>query len=326
MTLGQDLLYLSREDVERIGLTMPEVIEAVEAAFESKAAGRCEMPPKPGVHTRPDGFIHAMPAYLPDLDAAGIKWISGYPDNPRRGLPYISGLFLLNDADTGLPLAVMDATWITAVRTGAATAVAAKRFAWSDSATVAILGCGVQGRTNLEALACVMPQLESVRGYDISAEALERYIEEMTKTTGLRIEAAPSPEEAVRGADIVVTAGPILKDPNPVIEPDWLSPGMFACALDFDSYFTPAALKACDRFVADDITQLLHYQSVGYFRDIPMAVDDLAEVISGVKPARQTDDERIISMHLGLAIEDVATGLRLYQKALAEGIGTRLPL
>jgi len=326
MTVGEELLYLSRADVERVGMTMGEVIEAVEGAFRSKAAGRCEMPPKPGVHTRPDGFIHAMPAYLADLDAAGIKWISGYPHNSKRGLPYISGLLILNDAETGIPAAVMDATWITAVRTGAATAVAAKHLARPESATLAVLGCGVQGRTNLQALQCVMPRLASVRGYDISADALERYVAEMTEATGLRIEAAASAEEAVRAADLVVTAGPILKEPEPVIEPEWLAGGVFACALDFDSHFTPAALKACDGFVTDDRAQLLHYREIGYFQDIPEVTAETAEVVSGAKPGRRTDEERIMAMHLGLAIEDVAVALPLYRRAMDRGIGTRLPL
>jgi ornithine cyclodeaminase/alanine dehydrogenase len=97
------------------------------------------MPPKPGVHPRPDAFIHAMPAFLEGMGAAGLKWVSGFPRNPERGLPYISGLFILNDADTGLPLAVMDCTWITGVRTGAATAVAAKYLVRTESSTVGIV-------------------------------------------------------------------------------------------------------------------------------------------------------------------------------------------
>jgi ornithine cyclodeaminase/alanine dehydrogenase len=326
MTLGQDLLYLSREDVERVGLSMGEVIEAVEAAFRGKAAGRCEMPPKPGVHTRPDAFIHAMPAYVADLDAAGLKWVSGYPANQARGLPYISGLFILNDAETGIPLAVMDAAWMTAVRTGAATAVAARHLARPESASLAILGCGVQGRTNLQALRCVMPALESVRAYDIAPGAQQRYCEEMLAATGLTIEPAASAEEAVRGADLVVTAGPILRNPTPVIEPDWLAPGVFACALDYDSYFTPAAMKACDGFVTDDLAQLRHYQNVGYFRDIPPVTAETAKVVSGAKPGRRAADERLLAMHLGLAIEDVATAARLYRRAVERGIGRRLPL
>lgn len=325
MTLGRDLLYLSRQDVERVGLTMAEVIEAVEAAFRGKAAGRCEMPPKPGVHTRPDAFIHAMPAYVADLDAAGVKWISGYPHNQQRGLSYISGLFILNDAETGLPLAVMDATWITAVRTGAATAVAARHLARPESASLAMLGCGVQGRTNLQALQCVMPALASVRAYDTSPHACQRYCAEMA-ATGLCIEPAASAEAAVRGADLVVTAGPILKNPTPVIEPDWLTPGAFACALDYDSYFTPAAMKACDGFVTDDLAQLRHYQGMGYFRDIPEVTAETAEVVTGAKPGRRAAEERLLAMHLGLAIEDVATAARLYRAALERGIGTRLPL
>ena len=117
------VLYLSRKDVETIDLPMREIIDALEQMFKEKGAGKTEMPPKPGIHTRPDAFIHAMPAYIPSLESAGLKWVSGYPDNPKKGLPYITGLLILNDPDTGVPLSVMDCTWITAKRTGAATAI-----------------------------------------------------------------------------------------------------------------------------------------------------------------------------------------------------------
>src|SRR5687767_1851901 len=111
------LLYLSRADVESVGLSMAEIIDALEEMFRAKGRGEVEMPPKPGIHPLPDAFIHAMPAYLPQLGAAGLKWVSGYPQNQKRGLPYIHGLLVLNDPDTGVPLAVMDCTWITAMRT-----------------------------------------------------------------------------------------------------------------------------------------------------------------------------------------------------------------
>jgi len=147
------LLYLSRKDVEDVDLSMAEIIKTLEVAFREKAEGRVEMPPKPGIHPGGgDNFIHAMPAYIPALKSAGMKWVSGFPANTRRGLPYVSGLLILNDPDTGLPLAVMDCGWITGIRTGAATAVAAKHLARPESATVGILACGVQGRTNLAAL------------------------------------------------------------------------------------------------------------------------------------------------------------------------------
>ena len=115
-------LYLSRHDVETVALPMADIIAGLEAMFIEKGRGLTEMPPKPGIHTQPDAFIHAMPAYIPSLGAAGVKWVSGYPANQQKGLPYISGLLILNDPETGFPLAVMDCTWITAQRTGAATA------------------------------------------------------------------------------------------------------------------------------------------------------------------------------------------------------------
>ena len=118
------LLYLSQDEVTNVGLTMSEIIEALEVAFMEKGKGRTEMPPKPGIHPGGgDNFIHAMPAYIPALKAAGVKWVSGFPENYNLGLPYITGLLILNDPETGLPVAVMDCVWITAMRTGAATAL-----------------------------------------------------------------------------------------------------------------------------------------------------------------------------------------------------------
>ena len=149
---NQKILYLSQADVTKVNLDMATVINLLETAFREKGAGKVEMPPKPGIHTMPDAFIHAMPAFIPALHSAGIKWVSGYPDNQKRDLPYITGLLILNDVETGIPYSVMDCSWITAYRTGAASALAARYLARPESKTVGILACGVQGRTNLEAL------------------------------------------------------------------------------------------------------------------------------------------------------------------------------
>src|SRR5512139_1925754 len=162
-----EILYLSRADVEAVNLEMSTIIKLLEQAFMDKGHGQVEMPPKPGIHTLPDAFIHAMPAYIPSLRSAGLKWVSGYPDNHKRGLPYITGLLVLNDAETGLPYTVMDCTWITAYRTGAASALAAKYLARKQSEVVGILACGVQGRTNLIALATQFP-IKRVYAYDIA--------------------------------------------------------------------------------------------------------------------------------------------------------------
>ncbi|MCK4724839.1 MAG: hypothetical protein KAT29_03515, partial [Anaerolineales bacterium] len=236
-----ELLYLSMQDVQTVDLPMSEIIEALEVMFKEKGQGRVEMPPKPGIHTRPDAFIHAMPAYIPKLESAGIKWVSGYPENQSKGLPYIIGLLILNDPDTGLPLAVMDASWITAMRTGAATAVAAKYLARPQSSSVGIIACGVQGRSNLEALACLY-KIEIVKAFDVYPQLADKYAAEMRAQLGIPIEVVPAAEAAVRDMDSVVTSGPILKSPNPAIPADWLKPGGFASPVDFDSYWQGSAL------------------------------------------------------------------------------------
>ncbi len=322
---GGTLLYLSREDVETVGVSMAEIIDALERMFREKGEGRTEMPPKPGIHTRPDAFIHAMPAYIGALQSAGLKWVSGYPENPARGLPYISGLIVLNDPETGLPISVMDCTWITAKRTGAATAVAAKYLARPESSSVGIIACGVQGRSNLEALSCLF-DITRVAAYDIVPEVATTYAAEMGAALGLEIEVVDSAERAVRGMDIVVTSGPILKDPRPVIEAGWLEPGGFASPVDFDSYWTGAALAEADRFATDDKAQMSYYRSIGYFKATPEPYADLGEIVAGQRPGRESPDERAISMNLGLALDDMAAAPLVYRRARESGIGTELPL
>lgn len=305
---------------------MEEIIEALDESFKEKGLGNVEMPPKPGIHTQPDAFIHAMPAYVPSLGSAGIKWVSGYPENYKRNLPYITGLLILNDPETGVPLSVMDCIWITAMRTGAATAIAAKYMANMESTTVGILGCGVQGRTNLRALHIMMPKLKEVKAYDISGDAAKKYAEEMQKQTELNIRIVGSPEEAVRNSDIIVTAGPILKNSHPAIEGDWLKPGVFASPVDFDSYFKKSAFESCDKFVTDDREQCLYYKSLGYFQHIPEIYADLGEIAAGIKPGRENASEKIICANLGLAMDDMATAIKIYKKAVENNIGIWLEL
>jgi ornithine cyclodeaminase/alanine dehydrogenase len=324
--MKHELLYLSYRDVEDTGLSMSEVVDAVEAVFREKGDGRVEMPPKPGIHPVQDSFIHAMPALVPAMKAAGIKWVSGFPSNAQKGLPYISGLLVLNDPDTGFPTCVMDATWVTAKRTGAATAVAAKYLARDDAKRFGILGCGVQGRTNLEALMVVSKHLEQVKAFDIDEKVLDRYAKDMSSSHGLSVDPVSSPRDAVQGCDMIVTAGPILKHPAPVIEPSWFDKGAFACPLDFDSYWKPSAMHAADKFCTDDRDQLSYYRTVGYFGDIPEVHADLGELVTGKRPGRSDDAERTMSMNLGVAIEDMATSVRIFERAKSKGIGTWLDL
>jgi len=323
---NRDLLYLSQADVVSVGLTMAGIIERVETAFREKGQGRVEMPPKPGIHPgEGDNFIHAMPAYIPAMDSAGMKWVSGFPENHKRGLPYITGLLILNDPETGLPIAVMDCVWITAMRTAAATAVAARQLARPDSAVLGILGCGVQGQTNTEALNVLFP-LEKVMAYDVRPEAVDHFAEEISARFDLEVVPVETPQEAVTGCDMVVTAGPILKVPHATIQAGWLDEGAFASLVDFDSYWHPDAMKESDKFCTDDVSQLEHYESIGYFQDIPPIHADVGELVVGKKPGRETPEERTMTCNLGLAIDDMAVAPAVYEQAVEKDIGTWLPL
>jgi ornithine cyclodeaminase/alanine dehydrogenase len=319
------VLYLSRADVEKVNLPMKEIIGFLEKAFMEKGHGKVEMPPKPGIHTMPDAFIHAMPAYIPSMRSAGIKWVSGYPENFKRGLPYITGLLILNDVETGIPYAVMDCTWITAMRTGAASALSAKYLARPESATVGILACGVQGRTNLEALACLFP-IQRAYAYDILPEAQEKFISEMSRKFKFEILGVKQPKQAVVESDLVVTSGPILKHPTPSIEKDWLRSGAYGSAVDFDSYWSGPALAQMDRISTDDHAQFQYYKSVGYFQQTPDPYADLGELVAGLKPGRRNEKERTLAINLGLAMDDMAVAPEIYRRAKDKGLGMQLPL
>lgn len=317
------LLYLSRADVEAVALDMRSAIDLLDAAFREKGAGRVEMPPKPGIHPRPDSFIHAMPAHIPALGAAGIKWVGGFPANPGRGLPYVSGLIILNDDETGLPLCVMDCTWITACRTGAASALSARHLARPDAAVAGVLGCGVQGRANLEALATLFP-IERAFAFDIAPATSARFAEEMSAKLGVEVTVARRAKEAVTESDLVVTAGPLLKEPVPTIKSGWLKPGGFATAVDFDSYWYPAALAELDHLSTDDHAQFQYYRSIGYFQRTPDPHSDLGELVSGTARGRRNATERTLAMNLGLALDDLAVAPEIHRRALAQGLGTML--
>ena len=319
------ILYLSRAEVERANLSMKEIIGLLEKAFLEKGHGNVEMPPKPGIHTMPDAFIHAMPAYIPSMRSAGIKWVSGYPENFKRGLPYISGLMILNDVETGVPYAIMDCAWITAMRTGAASALSAKYLARPDSETVGILACGMQGRTNLEALACLFP-IKRVYAYDILPEVQEKFVADMMAWFDFEVISVKEPKQAVVESDLVVTSGPILKHPSSTIEKDWLRPGAYGSAVDFDSYWTAEALAQMDRISTDDHNQFQYYKSVGYFQQTPDPYADLGELVAGIKPGRQDEKERTLAINLGLALDDMAVAPTIYLCAKEQGLGTWLTL
>ena len=324
-----DLVYLSRADVEGLGMSMKEVLDALDRGFAAKGRGNTEMPPKPGIHPRPDCFIHAMPAYVKELEVAGLKWVSGYPPNTAKGLPYITGLLVLNDCETGVPLAVMDCAWVTAMRTGGSVGIAARYLARPGGDTAAMIGCGVQARTSLMALVEEMPALAEVLCYDLFPEATQRFIADMAALfPALRFVTCASAPDAVRPADVVVTAIPIVVDPAPDLDAGMLKEGGLAVSLDYDSAWTSAAMQECDKFCSDDVGQLLATKEHGvHFGGIPAAISaDLGELAAGLKLGRESESERIFSMNMGIAVDDMVTAKVLYERALERGVGARLPL
>lgn len=320
------ILYLSRKDVEELGLSTAEIIDAVEEAFREKGSGRTIMPAKHWLAPNPRRFYSAMTSLVQSAAAAACKWQSGSADNATLGLPYITGLLILNDTGTGLPIAVMDSTWITAMRTAAATAVTARYLAVPNANTIAMIGCGVQGRTNVEALRIVFPGLRRVQAYDIDPEALRRYVNEVGQRHSIEVRPCASPREAIRGAHIVVTGGPIEPTAQRTIDADWLEPGMLGVALDYDCYWRPAALKAAHKFFTDDIPQMEHLKEYGYFLNIPPITGEIGDVVAGRRKGRDRSDEIIVAMNMGISVEDVTTARRVYDLAVARGRGTRLPL
>jgi ornithine cyclodeaminase/alanine dehydrogenase-like protein (mu-crystallin family) len=324
--MNNEMLYLSKKDVELLNIPMKEVIAALEKMFKEKGEGRVEMPPKPGIHTRPDAFIHAMPAYLPAMQSAGIKWVGGYPENHRKGLPYITGLLVLNDPETGLPLSVMDCTWITAARTGAATAVAVKHLALQGSHTVAILGCGVQGESNLAALHEVL-LIKLLKIYDIDMEKADRYRRTVEEVYNIPVQVGNGPEDTVREAQVIVTAGPFLKNARPCIEHSWIAKGAFCCPLDLDSYFKPEVFNRSDVLCTDDFNQFVHFREEGYFSGMSRDdVLDLGEVVSGKMTVRRDEEQIVTSINIGIALEDMAVAPLVYREAKKQEKGTWLEL
>jgi ornithine cyclodeaminase/alanine dehydrogenase-like protein (mu-crystallin family) len=317
---AEPIRYLSRADVEAVGLSALEVVDILEAAFRAKRAGDVEMPPKVGVHPRDDAFIHAMPAYLADTDAVGLKWVAGYPSNQPLGIPYIHGLFVLSDAATGRPLAVMDATWITEVRTAAASILGIRALAAQPVESIGIVGCGRQGYAHLELAEQVFPTLRSVALFDRHRERADALAAAHPK---LDAQVASSAEEIAPGADVIVSTAAIVRQPERPLRRAHLNDATVACAVDFDATLSEDLFESARAFVVDDVAQYRYYRQQGYFAGYPADAVELAEVLADETPRGRG---LAIYVPLGIALEDVAVAAELNRRAAAEGLGSELPL
>ena len=310
--MSQAFVYLSRAEVATLMPPVGEQLDLVEETYRAVGAGRVELPPKPGIHPRPDSFIHAMPAYLRDDDVAALKWVAGYPANKERGLPYITGLIVLNDPETGVPAAIMDGAEITAARTAAASGVCIRRFAPEGWSRAAVLGAGEQGRFHTE----VLRQLNA----DVSIQAWDPHPERVA-SLGDRVEAASGPREAVEGSEVVVTAGPIVENPESPLTAGWLGERSLGLPIDFDFYFSAEAVEAAELFLVDDVGQFEYYRSLGHFQGWREPEGSVGAALS-----RDNAPARIVCCNLGIGALDAAFAARVLAAAREQGTGTELPL
>lgn len=303
------MLFLSDADIEKL-LTMGETIETVEQAFKEYAKGNVVLPTRSTIMVpKYNGSISFMPSYLTGLDAQATKIISIYPDNRKKGLPTTVAWIVVNDPETGMVKAFMDATYLTAMRTGAITGVAAKYLAPKDAKTVAIFGAGVQGRTQTWA-ACTVRDIEKVFVFDLYPEARKKFAEDMSKKLGIEVIPATSGEEACRDADIVLTA---TTSPKPVLKREWLKDKVHVSAIGAfypDWRELDTATVAESKLVIDDMEGI--ELEAG---DILIPIEEgaitwdhvhaeLKELVSGQKKGRTPEDTVTVFKSVGIAIQD----------------------
>ena len=291
-----------------------------------------DLPPKIGVHPRPEGsFAHAMPAYLRGTavdgsdDLLGMKWIAGFPANRSRGLPALHGLVLLVDAATGVPSAILDAGPITAERTAAISGVAIARFAphvGGRAPRVALIGAGIQGHSHLAPIGHVLPGAE-LRVFDRHPERAESLTATARLTPGISAAVgASSAREATERADVVVTAasfGPVRQ----VMTADWLAPDALVVPVDYATYCSAEVARGAALFLVDDRGQFLVNRAAGQFDDYPDPAATLGEaILSGLARPPQG---RVVVSHLGVGLADLVFGAAVVRRAEEAGLGSLLP-
>jgi len=324
-------LVLTREDLESL-LSMRECIDVIDQAQQEFSAGNVVMPVRLTTTVPERGNHLAMPALLPGMNAFGIKCITIFPTNPSRGAPTLRGVAILNDPDDGATLAIMDAAYLTAIRTPATTAVATRALANPDASELAIIGAGVQAGTHLWGMTEVRP-IRTVRVSAATREEADQYVATHgPRHPDISIVAVDTPEEAIRGADIVCT---VSASTEPVTNLAWLKPG---CHINGIGSHSPHAREvdgetmAAARVVVDSRDATLRECGdcmipieEGLFGAEHVS-DEIGEVLAGTKPGRTSHDQITIYQSVGLAIQDIAAAKLVYDRAVENGVGISVGL
>ena len=313
---------------------MPDIDERLALAERTMTAlvADAELPPKIGVHPRPDdSFVHAMPAYLRGTEAdgsgdlIGIKWVAGFATNNERGLPAISAVVVINDPETGAPAAILNGGPITAVRTAAISGVAIRHFApivTGRAPRAALIGAGVQGHGHLAVIGRVLPGV-SLTLFDRHPDRAAALAAAADATEGIAdVSVAEDARSAVRDADVVVTVasfGPVRQ----VMTADWLAPDALIVPVDYATYLAAEVAREAALFLVDDRGQFLSNRDAGLFDDYPDPAATFGEAILAGTPRPATG--RVVVTHLGVGLADVVLGAAIVKRAEALGLGTILP-
>ncbi|MFE8695066.1 ornithine cyclodeaminase family protein [Cytobacillus sp. FJAT-53684] len=328
MNIGQEILYLSMQDVMDTGITVEEIIDLTEKAMVEYSSRNVEMPAKIGLHPQPDSLMHAMPAYLPSEFACGIKWGSNFPTNRER-FPDVTPTncqIIYNDHESGLPLAILDATWITEVRTPAVSLVAAKYLANTDSTTFGMIGCGIQGMAHVKMIERIL-QPEKIYIYDVFEPAMDKLIELCQPQVKAKILKASSYEEVAKQSEVIVSAIPIHHHPKPVVKDDWISQGQTLITCDCHSVYEDNVYKRADIYTVDSIEQHKLLETYGYYPwGLPKIYSETGAVAGGLKNGRTSKNQLIVSNNVGMAVEDIMVARRVFDIALGKDLGIRLPI
>jgi alanine dehydrogenase len=314
----RELLYLSQAEVENL-LDVDAMLEAIAKALVLFSSGVTSVPPRTAARA-PDGMLGVMAGYVPGV-ALEVKLVSVFPGNHGRGVPSHQALIALFDERDGAPLALMDGTYITAIRTGGTAAVATKALARQDSSVLAILGAGVQGGSHLQ----TFTRVRNFKEIRVASRDQAKAAELASRHPMARV--AATFEEAVRGADVVACCTDARE---PVIHRGWLKPGAHVSSVGgtFGPEVDPETMVAGKVFVewrgaATNAPPAGAHELQGLDAS---TITEVGEVLAGTKPGRTSDYDITVYKSTGHAVEDAATASLVYARALAQGAGVKLPL
>lgn len=321
---------LSKTQVAALGIGMRDIMDGLIEGWKLMAASDSgvELPPKIGIHPRQDCYIHAMPCYVKKLDTAIIKWAAGYPPNFEKKLPFINGLIVVNNPETGLVECIMDSALITAWRTGAATGVCAQLMSAPGIESAAIIGTGVQGMATAAALKEGLPELKELRIFDLTASQMDRFVGEVSpQCPGIEIVKTQSAQKCVDGAEVIATSIPTVERPKPFIEKAWLKSDALVITEDHDAAVCPEVMRD-GTFICDYRRQYLQFQRLGLsFKDYPKEEGiyaDMSEICSGAKAPVKTGLRGAVLM--GIAMHDVMTVRLVMDKLSGSAIGQEVEI